>query len=67
MTDSRDLYSRSDSPTFNAEDDIMIDAYFLKVQDKPFHILDENTIRQQNRIGQLPQSLRFAIYAVGSR
>ncbi|MCJ1398286.1 hypothetical protein MMC11_001483 [Xylographa trunciseda] len=44
---------------------VLIDAYFARVHDKPFHILDEATVREQHKQNQTPNCLRLAICALG--
>ncbi|KAA6410211.1 MAG: hypothetical protein FRX48_05632 [Lasallia pustulata] len=47
--------------------DVLLDTYFFRVHDKPYHILDETTTRQQYRQKQIPPCLLMAIFAVSSR
>jgi hypothetical protein len=44
-----------------------LDAFFTRVNGKPFHILDEPTTRQRHQLNQLPSSLSMAIHAVTLR
>ncbi|MCJ1283640.1 hypothetical protein MMC26_002971 [Xylographa opegraphella] len=44
---------------------VLIDAYFVRVHDKPFHILDEATVRELHRQNQVPNCLRLAICSLG--
>lgn len=53
------------SPGVQAE--ALLDTYFSRFHAKPFHILDESTIRQRIQLNQLPPYLIHAIYAVGAR
>ncbi|VUC36949.1 unnamed protein product [Clonostachys rosea] len=45
----------------------LIDTYFSRYHAKPYHILDESTTRQRAQLGQLPDFLANAIFAVASR
>ncbi|KAI1207319.1 uncharacterized protein F4807DRAFT_184513 [Annulohypoxylon truncatum] len=62
------------SPTFSNEPstpsiqiDAFIDTYFNRFHAKPYHILDESSIRQRLQLNQLPSYLIHAIYAVAAR
>lgn len=44
--------------------DALLDTFFAQVHGKPFHIVDESTIRKQVLGGILPHHLTFAIYAL---
>ncbi|MCJ1319990.1 hypothetical protein MMC15_005326 [Xylographa vitiligo] len=44
---------------------VLIDAYFARVHDKPFHILDEATVRELYSQNQVPNCLRLAICSLG--
>lgn len=45
----------------------VLDVFFSKIHDKPFHILDEQNIRQKYKLGQLPACLSMAIFATTLR
>ncbi|CAH0059252.1 unnamed protein product [Clonostachys solani] len=45
----------------------LIDTYFSRYHAKPYHILDESTTRQRAQLGQLPDFLANAMFAVASR
>ena len=45
----------------------LIDIYFSRFHDKPFHIFDESTFRQRLQLNQLPNYLLHALYAVAAR
>lgn len=47
--------------------DVFLDTYFTRFHAKPYHILDESSIRQRIRLSQLPLYLIHAIYAVAAR
>ncbi|KAK9774495.1 putative Fungal-specific transcription factor domain-containing protein [Seiridium cardinale] len=53
------------SPGVQAE--ALLDTYFSRFHAKPYHILDESTVRQRLQLNQLPAYLIHAIYAVGAR
>jgi hypothetical protein len=61
------------SPTVNSEPspgvqaEALLDTYFSRFHAKPYHILDESTVRQRLQLNQLPAYLVHAIYAVGAR
>jgi len=50
-----------------AQPDVLLDTYFTRCHGKPYHILEETTIRQRIQLNQIPQYLLFALYAVSSR
>jgi hypothetical protein len=45
----------------------LLDIYFARFHDKPFHIFDESTLRQRLQLNQVPTYLVNAIYAVAAR
>ncbi|KAI1821402.1 hypothetical protein F4861DRAFT_473570 [Xylaria intraflava] len=45
----------------------LLDIYFTRLHAKPYHILDEQFVRQRLRLNQLPLYLVHAIYAVSAR
>ncbi|PGH20837.1 hypothetical protein AJ80_03464 [Polytolypa hystricis UAMH7299] len=47
--------------------DSIVDTFFSRINGKPFYILDEQSTRQRHQLGQLPQYLSMAIYAVTIR
>ncbi|KAI9734962.1 MAG: hypothetical protein M1834_002044 [Cirrosporium novae-zelandiae] len=47
--------------------DVLLDTFFLRVHGKPFHILDETTIRQKHQLNQVPSCLLLSIYALSAR
>lgn len=47
--------------------DALLDTYFSRFHAKPFHILDESTVRQRLQLNQLPRYLVHAICAVAAR
>ncbi|KAI0471305.1 fungal-specific transcription factor domain-containing protein [Xylaria cf. heliscus] len=61
------------SPTITNESppsirsDALLDTYFTRFHAKPYHILDETSVRQRMRLNQLPLYLVHAIYAVAAR
>lgn len=56
---------RAASPPVQA--DAMLDTYFNRLHAKPFHILDESSLRQRLQLNQVPGYLLNAIYAVAAR
>ncbi|KAI8954206.1 fungal-specific transcription factor domain-containing protein [Xylaria longipes] len=74
---SRSSESGSDSalysPTITNESppsirsDALLDTYFTRFHAKPYHILDETSVRQRMQLNQLPLYLVHAIYAVAAR
>lgn len=56
---------REPSPS-NQQDDLL-DTYFVRFHAKPFHILDESTLRQRLQLAQVPGYLVHAIYAVAAK
>ncbi|KAK4158516.1 fungal transcriptional regulatory-like protein [Chaetomidium leptoderma] len=53
------------SPEIHPE--TLLDIYFTRFHDKPFHIFDESTLRQRLQLNQVPTYLVHAIYAVAAR
>ncbi|KAH9900227.1 fungal-specific transcription factor domain-containing protein [Xylariomycetidae sp. FL2044] len=53
------------SPIVNL--DALLDTYFNRFHGKPYHILDESSVRQRLQLNQLPTYLVHAIYAVAAR
>ncbi|KAI1336562.1 fungal-specific transcription factor domain-containing protein [Xylariaceae sp. FL0016] len=47
--------------------DALLDTYFSRFHAKPYHILDESSVRQRLQLHQLPSYLVLAIYAVAAR
>ncbi|RYP65047.1 hypothetical protein DL769_006457 [Monosporascus sp. CRB-8-3] len=47
--------------------DALLDTYFARFHAKPYHILDESSVRQRLQLNQLPNYLVHAVYAVGAR
>lgn len=45
----------------------LLDIYFARFHDKPFHIFDESTLRQRLQLNQVPSYLVHAIYTVAAR
>ena len=58
-------FSESSPPTIQPE--TLIDAYFARFHAKPFHILDESSVRQRLQLNQLPGYLVQATCAVSAR
>ncbi|KAL8392538.1 hypothetical protein RB595_002652 [Gaeumannomyces hyphopodioides] len=59
--------SSEPSPTGPVPVDALLDTYFSRFHGKPYHILDESSIRQRLLVGQVPSFLAHAIYAVAAR
>ncbi len=55
------------SPAVVVQMDVLLDTYFSRFHTKPFHILDESSVRQRLQLNQLPSYLIHAIYAVAAR
>ncbi|KAI1799099.1 fungal-specific transcription factor domain-containing protein [Daldinia bambusicola] len=61
------------SPTIASEPspgiqiDAFLDTYFSRFHAKPYHILDESSVRQRLQLNQLPGHLIYAIYSVAAR
>lgn len=53
------------SPGVPAE--ALLDTYFARFHAKPYHVLDESTVRRRMQLGQLPSFLVHSIYAVAAR
>lgn len=47
--------------------EVLLDTYFSRFHGKPFHILDESTLRQRLQLNQVPLYLVHAIYAVAAK
>jgi len=47
--------------------DLLLDTYFARLHGKPYHILDEASIRQRSRNNQVSSYLAHAIYSVSAR
>jgi hypothetical protein len=47
--------------------DALLDTYFSRLHARPYHIVDESSVRQRLRMHRLPRFLIFAIYAVSAR
>ncbi|VBB76120.1 Putative protein of unknown function [Podospora comata] len=63
------IFSPIDSspPSPEVQPDDLLDTYFSRLHDKPFHILDESTLRQRRQLSQAPDYLIHAIFAVAAR
>jgi hypothetical protein len=57
----------SEPTTPEVQTDALLDTYFNRFHSKPFHILDESTLRQRLQLNQVPLYLVHAICAVGAR
>ncbi|KAI1142539.1 hypothetical protein F5Y05DRAFT_230169 [Hypoxylon sp. FL0543] len=57
----------SEPPTPSIQMDALLDTYFSRFHAKPYHILDESSVRQRLQPNQLPSYLIYAIYAVAAR
>ncbi|KAI1081048.1 fungal-specific transcription factor domain-containing protein [Whalleya microplaca] len=61
------------SPTVTSEPspdiqiDALLDTYFNRFHAKPYHILDESSVRQRLQLKQLSDYLIYSIYAVAAR
>ena len=54
-------------PSPNVQDEAMLDLYFARFHAKPYHILDESTLRQRLQLSQVPAYLIHSIFAVAAR
>ncbi len=54
-------------PSPGVQADALLDTYFTRFHAKPYHILDESSVRQRLQVNQLPDYLTHAIYAVAAR
>ncbi|KAI2618153.1 hypothetical protein GGR54DRAFT_186471 [Hypoxylon sp. NC1633] len=63
------VYSPSiiSEPSPGVQTDTLINTYFNRFHGKPYHILDESSVRQRLQLSQLPDYLVHAIYAVAAR
>ncbi|KAI2639046.1 hypothetical protein GGS26DRAFT_371587 [Hypomontagnella submonticulosa] len=63
------IYSPSvtSEPSPSIPIDALLDTYFNRFHAKPYHILDESSVRQRLQLNQLPPYLIHAIYAVAAR
>ncbi|RKU49443.1 hypothetical protein DL546_007236 [Coniochaeta pulveracea] len=57
----------SEPPAPEVQTDALLDTYFNRFHGKPYHILDESTLRQRLQLGQVPAYLIHAVCAVGAR
>jgi hypothetical protein len=55
------------NPTGPVPADALLDTYFNRFHGKPYHILDESSVRQRLQVNQVPPYLAHAIYAVAAR
>ncbi|OBR07555.1 Fungal specific transcription factor domain-containing protein [Colletotrichum higginsianum IMI 349063] len=51
----------------SVQPDALLDTYFTRFHSKPYHILDESSVRQRLQLNQLPNYLVHGIYAVAAR
>ncbi|KAB5515218.1 fungal-specific transcription factor domain-containing protein [Coniochaeta sp. 2T2.1] len=67
--DDSALYSPTaiSEPNSEVQTDALLDTYFNRFHAKPFHILDESTLRQRLQLNQVPNYLVHATCAVGAR
>ncbi|KAI9167280.1 LOW QUALITY PROTEIN: transcriptional regulatory protein [Paramyrothecium foliicola] len=56
-----------ESSTPPVQTDALLDTYFSRFHAKPYHILDESSVRQRMQLAQLPTYLCHAISAVAAR
>ncbi|OTB16439.1 hypothetical protein K445DRAFT_316716 [Daldinia sp. EC12] len=54
-------------PSPGVQIDTLLDTYFSRFHAKPYHILDESSVRQRLQLNQLPGYLIYAIYSVAAR
>lgn len=68
MQNTQQPLSSSSSPSFPSNEyaSLLLDTYFGRIHGKPYYILEAST-RQLLMSNQLPQHLRFAVFAVSAR
>ena len=54
-------------PAPGVQGEALLDTYFTRFHAKPYHILDESSVRQRLQLNQLPDYLVHAVYAVAAR
>ncbi|KAK7741888.1 hypothetical protein SLS62_010899 [Diatrype stigma] len=54
-------------PSPGVQADALLDTYFSRFHAKPYHILDESSVRQRLQLNQVPDYLVHAVYAVAAR
>lgn len=54
-------------PSPGVQPDAVLDTYFTRFHAKPYHIVDESTLRRRLQQDQVPAYLLHAIYAVAAR
>ncbi|OTA98742.1 hypothetical protein M426DRAFT_102908 [Hypoxylon sp. CI-4A] len=59
--------SASSESSPGIQTDVLLDTYFSRFHAKPYHILDESSVRQRLQLNQLPSYLAHAIYSVAAR
>lgn len=59
--------SNSEPSPPGVQPDALLDTYFSRFHSKPYHILDESSVRQRLQLNQLPNYLVHGIYAVAAR
>jgi hypothetical protein len=64
---SPDASQPRDSSTPPVQTDALLDTYFNRFHAKPYHILDESSVRQRMQLSQLPMYLCHSISAVAAR
>ncbi|KAI8966645.1 fungal-specific transcription factor domain-containing protein [Daldinia sp. FL1419] len=69
ITSESALYSPTivSEPSPGVQIDTLLDTYFSRFHAKPYHILDESSVRQRLQLNQLPNYLIYAIYSVAAR
>jgi hypothetical protein len=61
------IWAIRDPATPSIQTDALLDTYFTRFHNKPFHIFDESVIRKRIQLNQLPPFLFDAIAAVAAR
>jgi hypothetical protein len=62
-----DIAATSGAQSPSLYSDILLNTYFARIHGKPFHIVDEASIRQRVRNNQLPNHLLLSIYSLSTR
>ncbi|TPX16951.1 uncharacterized protein E0L32_003513 [Thyridium curvatum] len=57
----------TNEPSPGVQTTALLDTYFTRFHAKPYHVLDESSVRQRLQLNQVPVYLMHAIYAVAAR
>ncbi|KAK0626300.1 fungal-specific transcription factor domain-containing protein [Immersiella caudata] len=69
LADEAVLFSptKTDETGGTVKPDALLDTYFSRFHAKPFHVVDESTLRQRLQLNKVPPYLIHAIYAVAAK